>query len=193
MTGDDAKNADVGFVYVCIAVDVAEVTGLAAKGDDPAAVHSVAASSPAVIATSTAQPSHKGIAVNVPRKLLISARTGDVLRIYAISGSYNFESAALLSDMQPKSASNAPDIVSAFSLVVVEQTPVTPTSEPLAVKDDGDKQQFWFWQATILGGGSQQCHAVLALYDRDDQGRPSFTGLYGWDLALTVKLKKSAD
>lgn len=188
MTADDAKNADVGFIYVCIAVDVAEVTGLATKGNDPPAVHSVAASSPAVIATSTAQPSHKGIAASAQQKLVISAGAGDVLRIYAISGSYNFESAALLSDMQPKSASNAPDIVSAFSLVVVEQTPVTPTREPLAVSDDSDKQEFWFWQATILGGGTQQCHAVLALYGRDDEGQPSFAGLYRWDLALTVKL-----
>lgn len=189
MKDDGVSSADIGFVYICIAVDVADVMSLAGKGDDPAAVRGIAANSPAVIATSTAQPSHKGIAASVPQKLVISARLGDVLRIYAVSGSYNFESAALLAGVQPQSRSNAADVVGAFELIVVEQTPVTPTSEPLAVSDDSDETEFWFWQATIVGGGTQQCHAVLALYDRDDEGQPSFAGLYRWDLALTVKLK----
>jgi len=191
MKNDGASSADVGFVYVCIAVDVAEVIGLADAGDDPTAVRAIAANSPAVIATSTAQPAHRGIAASVPQKLVISARAGDVLRIYAVSGSYNFESAALLADVQPQSRSDAGDVVGAFDLIAVEQIPVTPASEPLAVTGDSDETEFWFWQATIVGGGTQQCHAVLALYDRDDQGQPSFAGLYRWDLALTVKLSST--
>lgn len=175
-------------VYVCIAVDVADVIGAIGPGDDPEAERRIPAASPAIVATSTAQPSHKGIAANVPQRLVISASAGDVLRIYAVSGSYNFESAALLADVQPQSRSDTADVVSAFELMVFEQTPVTPTSEPLAVTSDSGETEFWFWQATIAAAGTQQCHAVLALYGRDDRGQPSFAGLYRWDLALTVKL-----
>lgn len=182
------SGSGISSVYVCIAVDVEDVIGSIGAGNDPKAASRIPAASKAVIATSTAQPSHKGLAANVPQKLVISARMGDVLRIYAVSGSYNFESAALLADVQPQSRSDAADVAGAFELVVVEQTPVTPTSDPLVATSDSDETEFWFWQATIAAAGTQQCHAVLALYGRDDQGQPSFAGLYRWDLALTVKL-----
>jgi hypothetical protein len=190
--GSDSTGAE----YVCIAVDVESVMQLVGKADDAesaaAPTRNLAADSSDVIVTSTARL-HARASARLPRTLVIAAHVGDLLRIYAVSGSNNFESAVLLADMQTQTKSDAADVVSAFEFTAFEQIPVTPSGEPLAFPGDSEEAEFWFWQATIEGAGTQQCHAVLALYDCDDQGQPRFAGLYRWDFALTVKLKETSD
>jgi hypothetical protein len=191
--GSDSTGAE----YVCIAVDVEAVLQLVGKADDAesgdASPQLIAASGADVIATSTARLHSPDITARLPHALIIAAHVGDLLRIYAVSGSNNFESAVLLDDVSVESKSVSPDVVSAFTFEVFEQIPVTPSAEPLTFADDSEEAEFWFWQATIEGAGTQQCHAVLALYGRDDQGQPSFAGLYRWDFKLTVKLKETSD
>jgi len=190
MNGDTARAE-----YVCIAVDVGAVLQVAGKADAvesaTAPTRHIAAKSADVIATSTAQLHPTDITAHLPHAIVIAARAGDFLRIYAVSGSNNFESAVLLADMLAQSRSDAPDVVSAFELAAFEQIPVTPSTEPLAFGDVSTNAEFWFWQATFESAGTQQCHAVLALYDRDDQGQPRFAGLYRWDFKLTVKLQEA--
>ena len=191
MNGCSARAA-----YMCIAVDVEAVLQVAGKASAVESANAptrhIAAKSADVITTSTAQLHPTDITARLPRAIVIAAQAGDLLRIYAVSGSNNFESAVLLADMLAQTRSDAVDVVSGFEPAAFEQIPVTPSAEPLASGDVCAEAEFWFWQATIEGAGTQQCHAVLALYDRDDQGQPRFAGLYRWDFKLTVRLKEAS-
>jgi len=194
MDGDSAHAA-----YLCIAVDVEAVLGANGKAETEAAgsadapIRPIAARSADVIATSTAQRHPVDITARLPNAIVMAARVGDLLRIYAISGSDNFEGAVLLEDVQALSRSDAADVLSAFELAAFEQIAVTPSAGPLCTGDVSTDAEFWFWQATIENAGTQQCHAVLALYDRDDQGQPRFAGLYRWDFKLTVTLMEASE
>lgn len=116
----------------------------------------------------------------------VLADEGDLIRFYATSGSNNFEAAVLLDDI----AFGGDDrIVDDTALVALPGMAWTPASEtPLTLSHDGGAQEFWFWQSKVAGDGTQACQAVLALYARDDRGRPRLAGLYPWDFPLTVTL-----
>ncbi len=187
MDGDGSRA-----VYVCIAVDV---SGVVASADgnggaveapvDATAARPIAANSDQVIATTPTQLEDRGTSA-----LSVVARAGDQLRVYAVSGSNNFEGAVLLAGVA--AARSGPDeqdpVLGRFALAAFEQEAITPAEEPPAIAAADAEQQFWFWQAAILGSGTQACHALLALYGRDEHGQPRFAGLYRWDFSLTVNL-----
>lgn len=170
-------------IYVCIVADAEAI--IAARAD---AARDVAAKpvkiSAGIMATTTAQTRGQGSAA-----LTLTARAGNLLRFYATSGSYDFESAALITAIHTDGRHS---LLQDFELVDLQQVAVTPVpNDPGVAADAPPTQDFWFWQCTTAGEGTQHCHIVLALYDRDDDGEPRFAGTYRWDLALTVKFDET--
>lgn len=120
--------------------------------------------------------------------IAVSADTGDTLRFYAVSGSNNFDAAVLIQDVIPNDSIGADDaILHGIALVNLQQQTIAPAAqagEPAVTDVD---QEFWFWQCTVAGEGSQDLSLLLALYGRDENGQPRHAGLYRWDLNLTVQ------
>lgn len=173
-------------IYVCIAVDVAGVVAGSA-GEDVTAGTTRPTDNSAGLIVATSPPQDKRQAVETAglSSLTRSAQVGDCLRIYAVSGSNNFEDAVLLADV---GTGGETSVLDRFALVALDQIPIAPSDAPMTLSADSDEQEFWFWQSRIAGEGTQECHAVLAVYGRDDHGRPRFAGLYRWDFPLTVTL-----
>ncbi|MGN6572595.1 MAG: AidA/PixA family protein [Pseudolabrys sp.] len=131
-----------------------------------------------LILTSSARQS--GLATS----LSVTAAVGDLVRIYAISGSNNFEDAVLIRNVRCDSAQGQ---IESFAPVSFERSTVVPGADFADTSSaDTTDQDFWFWQGTVAGHGIQDCSLVLALYTRDEAGAPRFSGLYRWDLQLTV-------
>lgn len=186
-SSDDGSRA----IYVCIAVDVEGViAAFPEKKPTAKSPRRIDGNSGLVIATSPAGNDDETVETEGTSALSRAAHLGDDLRVYAVSGSNNFDAAVLLVGVGTGGDTR---VLGPFELVALEQIPVTPSGEPLTLKNGGAKQQFWFWQAPIAGSGTERCHAVLALYGRDDHGQPSLAGYYRWDFPLTVKLTEAED
>jgi hypothetical protein len=110
---------------------------------------------------------------------------GDTVRFYAKSGSNNFEGAVLIEDISPI---NDRDSLQDFALLNFERTTVTPHDYAGVFPVRFSEQDFWFWQCVVATDRAPRCSILLAVYDRDEQGRPRLAGHYRWGLQLTVKL-----
>ncbi|MBS0245430.1 MAG: hypothetical protein JSR61_02335 [Proteobacteria bacterium] len=159
-------------------------------GDAASAKPQLIGSEAQIVVTTTARTVGEKLRGAEPAVLTVIAGAGDCVRIYAISGSNNFEGAALLAGMHPR---DGDDVLGGFALVALEQPSVMPADAPLTLADDSSIEEFWFWEAPIVADGTQSCTALLALYGRDDHGQPSFAGLYRWDFSLTVKLTEPSE
>ena len=116
--------------------------------------------------------------------IAVDAGTGDTVRIYAKSGSNNFEDAVLIKDVR---RTGDDEILETFAPVEFTRSAVAPGADAQAPSVDVTDQDFWFWQGAVADAGTQGLSVTLALYSRDEDGQPRFAGLYRWDLALTVK------
>ena len=125
-----------------------------------------------------------GATVNANGVIALAAGKGQAVRVYAESGSSDFENAVLISSIDGKSDK---PILEDFKLVKLPSKTVVPASgdEPLPVITV-DKT-FWFFESSVIGKGTVPYKLVLALYDRDrDTGQPHFAGLYQWNLKFRV-------
>jgi hypothetical protein len=176
-----AGNSDGRIIYVAIVTDV---VGLLASDPgaavDAKAVKDVSSRSGFVVATTTAQTVRQA-----SNNLALDVYAGDTIRFYAKSGSNNFEDAFLIEDMSPIGDR---DSLQGFTLLNVSRSTVTPNDYNSAFPARFSDRDFWFWQCVVAADGEQHCSVLLAVYDRDERGRPRFAGHYRWVLQLTAKL-----
>lgn len=164
-------------IYMRAVVDAAALPPLGDAGATALSPTDVAIDSGALILTSTAQA-----ATPAGGPAALAAGIGDRLRFYAITGSNNFEDAVLINDIRTL----ADRSISGFAPVRLQRTAVLPEAGAQAASIGTPEQDFWFWQGAVADHGIQDCSLVLALYRRDETGRPRFAGFYRWDLQLTV-------
>ena len=138
----------------------------------------VDAESAELIVTSTVQTTDRAAG-----PIAFTAGIGDTVRIYAITGSNNFEDAVLIKDVR-RTGTDEP--IAGFAPVDLRRSAIVPGADAQELAADTADQDFWFWQGTVADYGLQDCSLVLALYARDESGQPRFAGLYRWALQLTV-------
>ncbi len=115
--------------------------------------------------------------------LTLNASLGDSVCFYAKSGSNNFEDAVLVQRLD-QTVDEA--VLEDAALLKLPQIEIAPAAQAGEQPAKSVEQDFWFWQCTVVGEGTQTFSLILALYDRDEAGQPRFAGLYRWDLQLTV-------
>jgi hypothetical protein len=120
----------------------------------------------------------------------ISATAGDTLRFYAITGSNNFEDAVLIKEIRVHGGDRG---IAALAPVCLQAQALLPGAGADPLSFGTAEQDFRFWQGTVADHGIQDCSLVLALYRRDEAGRPRFAGLYRWDLQLAVSEVSNPD
>jgi hypothetical protein len=181
-----AGNSDGRTIYVAIVADVILLLASDADAEEGAeaakreAVKVVSPDSGFVLATTAAQT--VGQASN---KIALHACAGDTVRFYAKSGSNNFDGAIFIEDISPIDDC---DNLQGFALLNAERSTVTPHDDASVFPARLFEQDFWFWQCVVTTDGEPHCNILLAIYDRDEQGRPRLVGHYRWVLHLTVKL-----
>jgi len=126
----------------------------------------------------------QGVAVNAKGVIGLHAREGDTVRFYALSGSNNFDGAALMSAVESR-ADGA--ILEDFALVELPAETAVPVPGAQPPSEAPVEEDFWFWQSRVTAAGIEPYRLVLALYDRDETtGQPHFAGLYQWNLRIRV-------
>lgn len=179
-------NSDGRTIDVAIVADVTRLlAGNAATGTDiqPAnaeAVNVISPRSRLVLATSPRQAIR-----GASNTIALEVCAGDTVRFYAKSGSNNFEEAVLIESISPIDDG---DTLQDFALVSAERNAVAPRDDDNIFPARFPQQEFWFWQCVVTTDGEPHCDVLLAVYDRDEQGRPHFVGHYRWGLQLTVTL-----
>jgi hypothetical protein len=172
--------ADNRTIYIRAIIDVAGVLG---DRPDPLKVSKTATTigfeRGQMTVTTTA-----GTADRSTGDIACSAEAGDTVRLFAKSGSNNFEHAVLIAAIRHAEGDevlkdSAPVNQPRASIVPASQAGGQPTKPPV-------EHEFWFWQCAVACEGIQSLSLILALYDRDEDGQPRFAGLYRWDLQLTV-------
>lgn len=154
--------------------------GGASEAVQAEAVKVVSPRSGLVLATTAAQTER-----GASNRIALDACAGDAVRFYAKSGSNNFEDALVIEDI---SLIDGRDSLQGLALLNVRRSTVTPHDYASVFPARSSEQDFWFWQCVVTTGGEPHCSILLAVYDRDEQGRPRFAGHYRWGLRLTVKL-----
>ena len=173
---DDAPTQRI--IYLRAVVDPAALLHSRTSPADALAPTDVDAASGQLIVTSPVQTSARAAG-----PVAFAADIGDTVRIYAITGSNNFEEAVLIKDIR-RTGTDEP--IEGFAPVELQRSAIVPGADAEMPSIDTADQSFWFWQGTVAGHGIQDCSLVLALYARDETGQPRFAGLYRWDLQLTV-------
>ena len=178
-------NSNGRTIYVAIIADVMRLLSSdadaerSAEAAGAAAVKVVGPRSTFVLATAAAQ-SERGAS----HALALDAAAGDAVRFYAKSGSNNFEGAVLIEHISPIGDR---DSLQGFTLLQEERSTVAPRGYAGVFPARPCAQDFWFWQCVVATGGEPHCSVLLAVYDRDEHGRPRLAGRYRWVLQLTVK------
>lgn len=114
--------------------------------------------------------------------LSFTALVGDTVRVFATSGSDNFDSAVLLYGL-PKFGGT--QVLSQFSYKSFTKSTVVPnptSTLPAQIVDE----VFWFFEADVIIKGTENYMVQFALYTRDDNGQPVLFGYYAWDPTITV-------
>lgn len=181
-----AGNSNGRMIYVAIVADVMRLLASDADAERSAeaataeAVKAVSPDSGLVLATTAAQTVQRA-----SNEIALDVYAGDTVRFYAKSGSNNFEGAVLIEDISPITER---DSLQGFALLNVERrSTVAPHDYASAFPARSSEQDFWFWQCAVATDGEPHCDVLLAVYDRDEQGRPRLAGHYRWVLQLTVK------
>jgi hypothetical protein len=181
-SGDSTGRA----IYVAIVVDVTRLLASAADAEEGAdaadaeAVKRVSPHSEFVLATTAAQTVRQA-----SNRIAVDVSAGDTVRFYGKSGSNNFDDGVLIEDMSPSSDRGS---LQDFALMEFERSTVVPNGNADVFPARFSEQDFWFWQCAVATDGEPHCNVLLAVYDRDEQGRPRLAGRYRWVLQLTVKL-----
>lgn len=194
-------NANGRTIYVAIVTDVARLlaadvgeagaapddgeAGGKVGGDaaiDPAGAHVrvIRPSSRLIWASSAAQSARRA-----PNKIALDLEAGATIRFFAKSGSNNFEEAALIEDIGPIDDDG---VLQDFRLASAERSAVAPRDYSRIFPARFPEQEFWFWQCTAAADGEAYCSVLLAVFDRDEQGRPHLAGHYRWTVQLTVTM-----
>ncbi len=179
-------NSNGRTIDVAIVADVTRLlasNAVAGTGIQPADAETVDVSSlrsRLVLATSVTQTVR-----GASNKVALEVCAGDNVRFYAKSGSNNFEDAVLIESISPIDDG---DTLQDFALVSAERNTVAPHDDDNIFPARFPQQKFWFWQCVVTTDGQPHCDVLLAVYDRDEQGRPRFVGHYRWGLQLTVTL-----
>lgn len=181
-----ADNSNGRAIYVAIVVDVTRLLASAAEAEEGAdaadaqTIKRVGPDSEFVLATTAAQTVRQA-----SNRIAVEVSDGDTVRFYAKSGSNNFDDGVLIEDMSPISDR---DSLQDFALLSFERSIVVPNGNADVLPARFSEQDFWFWQCVVTTDGEPHCNVLLAVYDRDEQGRPRLAGRYRWVLQLTVKL-----
>lgn len=115
--------------------------------------------------------------------IALKACAGDIIRFAAKSGSNNFDHAVLIADVRQLGDD---EILEGFSPATTSQAEISSASST-EQSPEAVEQTYWFWQCAVIRAGTLGFSLILALYDRDEDGRPRFAGLYRWDLQLTIQ------
>ncbi|MEA5552720.1 inclusion body family protein [Anabaena cylindrica UHCC 0172] len=117
--------------------------------------------------------------------LNITAFVGDTLRVFATSGSYNFEDAVLVYGF-PKFSGN--EVFSLFNYQNFTKSTVVPQSLNSMLPGRIVVEEFWFYQASVISRGTENYRVQFALYTRNaDSGYPDIFGYFEWEATMTVK------
>jgi len=121
--------------------------------------------------------------------IALKACAGDIIRFIAKSGSNNFEHAVVIADV--RLIGDDEMILEGFSPATKSQAEISLASNTEQAPEAAE-QTFWFWQCAVVRTGTLGFSLILALYDRDEDGRPRFAGLYRWDLQLTIHCRPAS-
>jgi nematocidal protein AidA len=112
------------------------------------------------------------------------ALPGDTVRFFATSGSDNFDQAILVRAIRH---AGGDEVLGGFELVVEPGDGVVPGSTESPLPAGSAAQTYWFWQCDVEGEGTESLSFVIALYVRNQKGKPVFAGFYRWDPKITVR------
>lgn len=116
--------------------------------------------------------------------LSFTALVGDTVRVFATSGSDNFDSAVLLYGL-PKFG--GAQVFSQFNYQNFTKSTVVPNSTSTPLPARIVDEVFWFFKADVILKGTENYMVQFALYTRDDNtGQPVLFGYYAWDPTITV-------
>lgn len=115
--------------------------------------------------------------------LNINALIGDLLRVFATSGSDNFEDAVLLYNL-PKYKGD--QVLGDFRSVTFTRSTVVPGSRTNVLPPNIVDEQFWFYEADIVSKGTEGYMVQFGLWTRDANEQPVLYGYFGWDPTITV-------
>lgn len=113
----------------------------------------------------------------------IPALGDHTVRVFATSGSNNFEDAVLLYRL-PRFQGD--QVLNNFEHKYVREWTVAPHSEHSVVPAKILEEDFWFYQADVSDIVSGGYLVQFALYVRDNDGKPLLFGFFAWDLTITV-------
>jgi len=118
--------------------------------------------------------------------LNFNAIEGDVVRVFAVSGSGNFEDGVLLYGM-PKFQGD--QVMSTFNYAVFhDKSTIVPAGTTAALPAVNGQETFWFFEANVdEPKGTEQYQVQFGLYTRDAvKGDPVLYGYFQWDPTITV-------
>ena len=166
-------------LYACVVIDAAAVFEAAGAPIGDTAHPLPIASSQAFMAASAIGPDD----TRGDGAVIRDARVGDILRIFAISASNQFEDAIVIACI---GAAGGDPVVDRCELVTRERLTIAPASATAALPAQLVQQPFAFGSCRVIGEGVGKLHLEFAIYDRDDRGQPRFAGLYQWEPTLTL-------
>lgn len=113
-----------------------------------------------------------------------NALVGDTVRVFATSGSDNFEDAVLLYGLPMFSGTQ---VLSVFNYQNFTKSTVVPNSTTSVLPAKIVDETFWFYQASVITKGTEGYMVQFALYTRDPtSGQPVLKGYYAWDPTIRV-------
>lgn len=111
-----------------------------------------------------------------------NALVGDTVRVFAVSGSDNFEDAVLVYGLPMFSGSQ---VLSPFQYVKYTKSTVVPGNPVLPAQIVNE--DFWFYQANVVTTGVEGYMVQFALYTRNaTTGQPELYSYYMWDPTIRV-------
>lgn len=116
--------------------------------------------------------------------LEFEANIGDIVRMYAVSGSGNFEDEALLYEIKYNKGET---IFAPFIGQLIKGKEIMfPESSTNPIKTTKVKTPFWFYQTSITDKGKEQYDFRFSIYTQENNAY-KLRGYYAWDPAVTVK------
>lgn len=116
--------------------------------------------------------------------LTFSALVGDVVRFFGVTASNNFENSALIYALPRFSGDQ---VFSEFESKMFTKSGVEPTGTAVIPATINPTMKFWFFEADVVGAGTEGYKVTFALYNRDNSGHPVLFGYFSWDPTISVK------
>ncbi|AFZ60783.1 hypothetical protein H6G54_05015 [Anabaena cylindrica FACHB-243] len=122
--------------------------------------------------------------------ITLVACVNDTVRFFATSGSKLFEQSVVIQDIRYSQGDN---VLQDFKTVKTKRMQIVPASSKSVLPARSVLREFWQHECKVSCEGTGCYSLILALYVRDENGEPNFTGLYQWDAQITVYFSPSLE